>query len=304
MTPQERLARINAELATDDQMPPLTDFGISATALADAVAPARKFRLLADGDSWFDYPLGKDVLDYLNNYFKHPVTKLAKAGSTLNELVYGPDELFKSDPSQGKTRLTMVVEKLRQHAHHEPFDAFLFSGGGNDIAGPEFFSFINHAASELPNPNQSVLDGVVNGTFRKAYEDMIEVLLAEVQNLGIQLPIFLHGYDYPWPDGRGAVALGIIGPWFENSFRKKGFPITGPNDPDLARRRTIVAEFIKSLNVLLDSLQTKYIGKVFKVDLLGTLPNRADWANELHPTNAGFGAVAWKFNNRLYEVLP
>jgi hypothetical protein len=215
----------------------------------------------------------------------------------LNELVYGPDELFESDPSQGKTRLTLVVQKLR----NQPFDAFLFSGGGNDIAGPEFFSFINHAASELPNPNQSVLDGVVEGTFRKAYEDMIEVLLNEAQHLGIRLPIFVHGYDYPWPDGRGAVALGIIGPWFEDSFRKKGFPITEPND--LEQRRAIVAKFIKALNTMLDSLQLKYIGKVFKIDLLGTLPKRTDWANELHPTNAGFAALAWKFNNRLYEVL-
>jgi hypothetical protein len=53
------------------------------------------------------------------------------------------------------------------------------------------------------------------------------------------------------------VALGIIGPWFEESFRKKGFPIKGADDPDLDRHRTIVAEFIKALNVMLDSLQTK-----------------------------------------------
>jgi hypothetical protein len=297
MTPQERLARINAELAADDQMPSLESLGISSAALAEATASPKKFRLLADGDSWFDYPLGKDILDYLNNFFKHPVTKLAKAGSTLNELVYGPDELFESDPGQGKTRLTLVVQKLRD----QPFDAFLFSGGGNDIAGPEFFSFINHAASELPNPNQSVLDGVVEGTFRKAYEDMIEVLLNEAQHLGIRLPIFVHGYDYPWPDGRGAVALGIVGPWFEDTFRKKGFPISEPND--LEQRRAIVAKFIKALNTMLDSLQLKYIGKVFKIDLLGTLPKRTDWANELHPTNPGFAALAWKFNNRLYEVL-
>lgn len=299
MTPQERLNRIDAEIAADDHFPPLASLGFSPEAFAAAAAPVKKFRLLADGDSWFDYPLGKDVLDHLNNFFKHPVTKLAKAGSTLNELVYGPDELFKSDPSQGKTRLTLVVEKLRK----EKFDAFLFSGGGNDIAGPEFFSFINHAASELPNPNQSVLDGVVNGTFRKAYEDMIEVLLAETDKRKIKLPIFVHGYDYPWPDGRGAVALGIVGPWFEDTFRKKGFPLNGPNDPDLMRRRDIVAKFIKSLNVMLGELETKYSGKVFKVDLLGTLPKLSDWANELHPTNAGFAAVALKFNNRLYEVL-
>jgi hypothetical protein len=299
MNPQERIARIDAELAAEDQMPSLERLGISTTALADATGSSKKFRLLAEGDSWFDYPLGKDVLDFLNNFFRHPVTKLAKAGSTLNELVYGPDDLFKSDPSQGLTRLTKVIKKLRE----QQFDAFLFSGGGNDIAGPEFFSFINHAASELPNPNQKVLDGVVDGTFRKAYEDMIEVVLAEAEKQGIHLPIFLHGYDYPWPDGRGAIALGIIGPWFEASFRKKGFPITGDDDPDLGRRRAIVAAFIEALNVMLDQLQTKYVGKVFKVNLLGTLPNRADWANELHPTNPGFAAVAWKFNNRLYEVL-
>lgn len=88
-----------------------------------------------------------------------------------------------------------------------------------------------------------------------------------------------------------------------DTFRKKGFPLTAPDDPDLARRRAIVGEFIKAVNVLLDGLQTQYLGKVFKVDLLGTLPNRSDWANELHPTNPGFAAVAWKFNNRLYEVL-
>ena len=299
MTPEERLSRIDAELAADATMPALEAFAIPMTAMVEAAAIPRKFRLLADGDSWFDYPLGKDVLDWLNNFFKHPVTKLAKSGSTLNELVYGPDELFRSDPGQGKTRLTRVVEKLRE----QRFDAFLFSGGGNDIAGDEFYSFINHAASELENPNRNVLDGVVHGTFRKAYEDMIEVLLAETQRQGIQLPIFVHGYDYPWPDGRGAIALGIVGPWFEKSFREKGFPVSGPGDPDLLRRRQIVAEFIDALNTMLDQLQTKYAGKVFKVHLLGTLPNRSDWANELHPTNDGFAALAWKFNNRLYEVM-
>jgi lysophospholipase L1-like esterase len=299
MTPQERLARINAELSADDQVPQLDTLGIPEAALAEAAATPKKYRLLAEGDSWFDYPLGKDVLDYLNKFFKHPITKLARAGSTLNELVYGPDKLFKTDPSQGKTRLTKVVEKLRQ----QRFDALLFSGGGNDIAGPEFFSFVNHAASELPNPNQSVLDGVVNGTFRKAYEDMIEVLLTESQNQGVHLPIFVHGYDYPWPDGRGAIALGIVGPWFEDSFRKKGFPLLSGDGPDLEQRRAIVAAFIKAVNDMLDGLQTKYAGKVFKVDLLGTLPNRSDWTDELHPTNAGFAAVALKFNNKLYEVL-
>src|SRR5262245_17877114 len=135
MSPQDRLVRINAEIAADQL---LTISNEREFGLAPAAPPARKFRLLADGDSWFDYPLGKDVLAVLNNPFLHPVTKLARAGSTLNELIYGPDELLRSDPSQGLTRLTKVVKKLREQS----FDAYLFSGGGNDIAGPEFFNFV------------------------------------------------------------------------------------------------------------------------------------------------------------------
>ena len=47
--------------------------------------------------------------------------------------MHGLDEPFRSDPQQGKTRLTKVVEQLSKNQ----FDAFLFSRGGNDIAGPE-----------------------------------------------------------------------------------------------------------------------------------------------------------------------
>jgi hypothetical protein len=63
---------------------------------------------------------------------------------------------------------------------------------------------------------------VVAATFEKAYEDMIDVLEAEARRENIKLPIFVHGYDYPWPDGRAAIALGIAGPWFDPTFQKKG----------------------------------------------------------------------------------
>jgi hypothetical protein len=225
MTPAERLHRIDQELAAQQAVSPREMAARLALPQFAAIAPrAKKYRLLADGDSWFDYPLGQDVLDYLNNYFKHPVTKLARAGSTLNELVYGPGDLLLTDPSQGTTRLTEVVRKLREveNLPGQRFDAFLFSGGGNDIAGPEFFSFVNHAASHLANPNAEVVHGVVAATFEKAYEDMIDVLEAEARRENIKLPIFVHGYDYPWPDGRAAIALGIAGPWFDPTFQKKG----------------------------------------------------------------------------------
>ena len=95
MTPAERLHRIDQELAAQQAVSPQEmAVRLALPHLAAIAPPAKKYRLLADGDSWFDYPLGQDVLDYLNNYFKHPVTKLARAGSTLNELVYGPGHLL------------------------------------------------------------------------------------------------------------------------------------------------------------------------------------------------------------------
>ena len=309
MTPAERLHRIDQELAAQQAVSPREMAARLALPQFAAIAPrAKKYRLLADGDSWFDYPLGQDVLDYLNNYFKHPVTKLARAGSTLNELVYGPGDLLLTDPSQGTTRLTEVVRKLREveNLPGQRFDAFLFSGGGNDIAGPEFFSFVNHAASHLTNPNAEVLHGVVAATFEKAYEDMIDVLEAEARRENIKLPIFVHGYDYPWPDGRGAVALGIAGPWFDPTFQKKGYPYDndGPqHSQQLAHRRTIVNRFIDAFNVMLDRLVAKYPGTVHKVPTVGTLPDISQWANELHPTNPGFLLIAKQFNDELYRVL-
>ena len=56
-------------------------------------------------------------------------------------------------------------------------------------------------------------------------------------------------------------------------------------------RRRIVGRFIDALNAMLDSLQAKHAGIVHKVHLLGTLPNREDWANELHPRN--LAALQW-----------
>jgi hypothetical protein len=68
-----------------------------------------------------------------------------------------------------------------------------------------------------------------------------------------------------------------------------------------AWRRTcyhdIVAKFIDSLNTMLRGLATP--PDVWHVDLTGTLPNQNDWANELHPTNTGFSALADKIDAAL-----
>src|SRR5882724_2071065 len=54
---------------------------------AKAAPPAdhRTFKLLAQGDSWFDYPPGTDLIDCLHRNHGHTITNIAVAGSTLND---------------------------------------------------------------------------------------------------------------------------------------------------------------------------------------------------------------------------
>lgn len=269
-----------------------------------AAMPAghRQFRLLAQGDSWFDYPPGTDIIHCLHENYGHTIYNIAVAGSTLNDEAYGPvpHELFgipdvgpqqSGDPSR-------IAELVHRIQHDKP-DALLLSAGGNDIAGKEFFTFINNAESGLQPVNLEVLNGAVNSTFKTAYEFIINMALQAAAEAQISMPIILHGYDYPWPDGRGLINFigWRIGPWFDDSFNHKNYPNRNP--VELQNRFNIVKEFIDALNIMQQSLAQEFPGKVFYVDLRNTLQTRNDWANELHPGNNGFARLAAKINNEL-----
>jgi hypothetical protein len=287
-------------------VPPMAP-AVAMMAPAVAAAPAhRTLRLLAQGDSWFDYPLGTDIIDCLHSNHGHQIVNIAVAGSTLNDEAYGPvpREMFglpigtplSDDPSRIAELVHRIVEDKPQ--------ALLLSAGGNDVAGDEFFSFLNNAQSGLEEVNRAVLQGVMTETFTAAYSFLVDAALAAAASAGITLPIFVHGYDYPWPDGRGVVAfLGWkVGPWFDPTFSAKNYP--NANAADLQRRHDILSVFIDAMNSMQEALAAKYPGKVFHIDLTHTLASSGDWANELHPSNGGFEQLAAKIDSSLQQHVP
>ena len=288
-----------ARLAVRNTALPVAQRGAEAAPLAAMLASTpekRGFHLLAQGDSWFDYPPGTDLIDCLHRYHGHEIVNIAVAGSTLNDEAYGPvpRELFGLPIGRTQADDPSRIAELVQRILEDKPQALLLSAGGNDIAGDEFFSFINNAQSGLVPVNQEVLDGVVNSTFKTAYEYLINTARAAARQAHITMPVFTHGYDYPWPDGRGVISfLGWrIGPWFDSTFNHKNYP--NNNAADLKTRHDIVVKFIDSLNTMLKGLASP--PEVFHVDLTGTLQTKVDWANELHPTNAGFTALANKID--------
>ena len=121
------------------------------------------------------------------------------------------------------------------------------------------------------------------------------------------VPILVHGYDYPVPDGRGFLGgWPFPGPWLDPGFREKNFP--NNNSADLQKRIGMMQDIMFKFNEMVKSLPTQPgLGHVRYIDLRGTLSNKLSdyqdsWANELHPTEKGFAAVTDRFAAELAKL--
>lgn len=246
--------------------------------------PATAGVLVAEGDSWFDYPLN-DVLRLLEDDHAYDVESVAHKGDRVEDMAYGRGQL---------EELTRRLEKVLRRGVVPK--AVLLSGGGNDVAGDEFGMLLNHARSAAPGLNEQVVAGVIDQRVRLAYVTILSAV-TEVcrQRVGRPLPILVHGYDYPVPDGRGFLGgwLFLPGPWLEPGFRQKGFE-------DLQERVELTKRLIDRFNAQVKAVAAlAEFPHVRYVNIRGTLSTGADykrwWANELHPTARGFEQVTERF---------
>jgi hypothetical protein len=243
--------------------------------------------LVAVGDSWFDYPV-HDVLTNLEDNHGYDVESSAHAGDPIEAMAYQGGQLDK---------FARCLDKVV--AHGMAPKAVLLSGGGDDIAGSEFGMLINNATSNIAGWNAEIVDGVIRQRIATAYRVMLTAItrLCEVAAHKI-VPILLHGYDHPVPDGRGFLGgwLFLPGPWLKPGFQEKLFE-------DLPLATEMMSSIIDQFNDMLgDLVKESGFEHVRYVDLRGTLSNqltneayKTSWANELHPTGPGFSSVADRF---------
>ncbi|HEX4427575.1 MAG TPA: hypothetical protein VH079_19395 [Terriglobales bacterium] len=241
--------------------------------------------LVAVGDSWFDYPLHSDVLDLLEDEHGYNVESTAHHGDPIETMAYQNGQLDKVARCLEKITAQGAVPK-----------AVLVSGGGDDIAGKEFGMLLNSANSQIHGWNEEIVDGVLNQRILTAFKYMLSQIEALCQaQLGKTIPVLVHGYDYPVPDGRGFLGF-LAGPWLQPGFREKFFN-------DLQNNIALLHVLIDRFNAILAELvKEASFSYVHYVDLRNTLSGdltndayKAWWDNELHPTEPGFSAVAAKF---------
>lgn len=246
----------------------------------------RRPQLVAEGDSWFDYLPGTDLIDCLRKHHGYSIKNYGDAGDTLENMVYGTKVQSGFIPRE--PTIVSVLRKIRQL---QP-GVFLFSGGGNDIAGDEFGSYLNHSETALPILRDDYIEYMVNIVFRRCCEDLI----AKVGEVSPNTHIVMHGYGHTIPTGKAVSFFGFkfAGPWLRPALAQKRIL-----DPDEQARAVEV--MINSYNDMLRSLDESN-PRFHHVDLRPIIDPKNDWANELHLKNSAYARSADLINEVITQV--
>lgn len=253
-----------------------------------AAARTRALRILAEGDSWFDYPpfevFGSGgIIPRLEKRIGIPILNLATAGDEVRFMLGVKErkvlmrQLADGSPAGGK------------------WDALFFSGGGNDVVDNPMALWVRDFDPALP-PEQHVDSrrfDIALGLVRAGYEDLIALRDA----LSPATHLFFHTYDFAIPDGRGVCHLG---PWLKPTFDLRRFPANG------AAAFAVVREMLRRFAAMLKVLAAwAPNGGVTVIDGQGTLtPVKGSWHNELHPSREGFDRFAALFQKALKKQFP
>ena len=248
--------------------------------------------LLAEGDSWFDYPL-TDVLSALEDHFGWEIESAADRGDNLESMAYGQAQ---------RERFTRVFERVERRG--EVPVAIVLSGGGNEFAGPELAVMLDHMGTGHGGINELITTELVQRRMREAWANLLGFTRQlAVELFGVPVRTVVHGYDYAVPDGRGFLGgAGVLpGPWLAPSYARKG--IGSDSQEGLEERAALTRVLLDRYNGMLEFLVTAPgLEHVTYVDLRGVLTSpdyKDDWANELHPTASGFRAIASRINDAL-----
>jgi hypothetical protein len=252
--------------------------GAAARGAASGFTP---LQAVAEGDSWFDYPVpffGGGLVPRLERRLGVPILNLAEAGDEVRFML-------------GVEQRRRLANTLRDGCPAGgPWDVLLFSGGGNDIVSNPLALWLRDwragapPAAQIDQPRFDAALALV----RAGYEDLI--VLRDSVSPGTHL--VFHAYDFAIPDGRGICHLG---PWLKPAFDLRGFPTLADSTP-------VVREMLLQFAAMLKSLPGR---GVTVIDGQGTLvPVTASWHNELHPSKAGFERFADLFHAALRTRFP
>ncbi|MFL6658331.1 MAG: SGNH/GDSL hydrolase family protein [Massilia sp.] len=233
--------------------------------------------ILCFGDSWFQYPFPASG-NLCNRFlaYGHQVVDIVSIG-----------ELGMEIGKPGKSNLSHLLTFMQWES--KQVDMLIISGGGNDFAGADDLRpLLKHGvANDISSWFKAGETAALFGLIKRGYENIVHLR----DQLCPDIPILTHCYDYPEVNGKGLL---WFSPWIQPALIDVGMPA--------ALHQEAGRYIIDRLADVQLALAGKHPHYEF-IDTRHTLA-KADWANELHPNNAGFDKMAAKFYPSLKQHFP
>ena len=241
----------------------------------------RPLVMLAQGDSWFDYPLTGNGFPLVDTDVIAQLRRIGGMPPTILNLAHHGEAAIDEMSLTKQERMITVLRDSSNWINGKP-DAILFSAGGNDIAGDQFCIFLDFNDGHSPGLNQDRFSKAL-GSIEACYLELFTLR----DRIAPGVPILGHCYDFPIPNGAHPACAG---PWLKPSLDFCNWPV--------AAGRLIVHDALAAFRAMLVRLASNAGNKFHLVDTQGVLAD-AEWANELHPQPGGFAKIAQKFADAL-----
>jgi len=271
----------------------------------------RRIRVLAQGDSWFAFPL--PVIGGPRNLVEAIDTR--KATVAINLSIVGDTA---ENMAQGE-RFAQLRSILAGEGGDEPIAvaAILLSAGGNDLID-RIADLVGNVTRGMKGAareqaHRRVLLELTTGAATAIYDDVVahvaKLIAARDGGPSSAAPVILHGYAHVTPRDAPALRFPIqVGPWIWRKLSPLGY--TQAQQQQIAAR--VIDEFNRRLAALHDEAKGVHVldlrplqapGGPLPVADPGWLEPTTYWHDEIHLNAAGWDCVARALFHPLLDRL-
>lgn len=235
--------------------------------------------LLAEGDSWFEYPFADDIVMHLSKRYK--IYPLARAGDTLVAVEKSND-------------IGLALSEVKP-------DIVLISAGGNDMVD----SLSKYVQRFTKARERSGAAYVKWNEFRPDLEYLVRRMTKVCRAIVDQgVDVVISGYDYPNPRVAGTPGAQWIGPHLAQDCLINDIPLwhwitQAMIDAHAARMRAFEQAFNSFTTATTAATRKGTLVFVPQIDAVyrGTYDPKIGgahpyWTDEMHPVTEGFGRLA------------
>ena len=254
-----------------------------------------RLNIVAEGDSWFEYP-PKWLIGKPPNLIFH-ISGWTKGKANFYCMASNGDEAVDMVSGDEKHNLVKILRWHTKAQNRKPIDLLLFSGGGNDIVGENDYERFIQANASGTTPREFLRIGRLTRKVKQiglAYHELVDIR----DHYSPTTTIITHTYDYPFASLIGVNLLGGLiknKGWMKRYMDKVGVPDKLQTGVIRIVMGAMAEELLKVQNA-----RSNFI----VVDTRATLLNKKDWLNEIHPTRAGFKAIADKIFKEMQSIFP